>query len=123
MRRKILIIDDEVDFANMVKLNLSENGFDVRTESDGRSVLNFIKEFSPELILLDVVMPKIDGFNVLKILKNNPQTMSIPVIMLTAIGTNDAKIKAAGMYCEEYVLKPIDTEALVSKINEVLERR
>ncbi|MFH2146226.1 MAG: response regulator [Candidatus Omnitrophota bacterium] len=122
-KKKILIIDDEASFTKMVKLNLEENRiYDVRIENDGKRSLSAAESFRPDLILLDIMMPKTDGFEVLKTLKNNEKTMNIPVIMLTALSTEQAKLKAVQMYCEDYVSKPISTKELTARMEEVLGR-
>ncbi len=123
-KKKILIIDDEATFAQIVKLNLEESGeYEVKTENKGANGFAMAKEFRPELILLDIMMPDVDGFKILKTLKNDDDTINIPVIMLTAVGSDSAKLKAVQMYCEDYILKPVTTEGMKEKIEKVLKRR
>ncbi len=123
-RKKVLIIDDEENFAYIVKLNLEETGsYEVAVEPDPTRALSAARAVNPDVILLDVIMPVRDGFEVLEALKKDKRTMSIPVIMLTAVGTDQAKIKASEKYSEDYITKPVTTEALREKIENVLKRR
>jgi two-component system, OmpR family, alkaline phosphatase synthesis response regulator PhoP len=123
-KRKILIIDDETDFCKLVKRNLELIGdFEVAIAEDGKRGLASAKKLKPDLILLDIMMPHMDGFKVLEKLKTDMNTIAIPVIMLTAKGDEASKIKAAQLYDEEYITKPIDAPDLKTKIEEVLKRR
>ena len=122
-KKKILIVDDEKDFAQIVKMNLEQTGeYEVRTESRAAKAIACAKSFMPDVILLDIVMPDKDGFEVLGELKKNPKTVSIPVIMLTAVGGNHAKMTASQKFCEDYITKPVPTEELKAKIEEVIKR-
>jgi DNA-binding response OmpR family regulator len=123
-KRTILIIDDEISFAEMVKLNLEDTeDFEVRTEYKGADGVKTAMEFDPDLILLDIMLPDKDGFDVLKDLKENEKTKAIPVIMLTALKSDPVKFKAATLYAEEFMVKPVTVRMLVEKIEEVLDRR
>jgi len=122
-KKSILIIDDEADFCKLVKLNLELIGdFTVTIATDGKHGLALAKTLKPHLILLDIMMPHMDGFQVLEKLKADEATMQIPVIMLTAKGDDASKVKASELYNEEYITKPIEALELRSKITEVLER-
>ncbi len=77
----------------------------------------------PDLILLDIMMPGINGFELLRKLKEDKKTMYIPVIMCTALGDMTSKIKAEGLYCDDYIVKPVDIEVVKSKIEGVLAKR
>ncbi|MDD5260176.1 MAG: response regulator [bacterium] len=123
-KRMVLIIDDEVSFAEMVKLNLEDTeDYEVRTEYKGADGVKTAMEFDPDLILLDIMLPDKDGFDVLKDLKENEKTKSIPIIMLTALKSDPVKFKAATLYAEEFMVKPVTVRMLVEKIEEVLDRR
>jgi DNA-binding response OmpR family regulator len=95
----------------------------VATAYNGKEGLKKAKLEKPDVILLDIMMPKMDGFAVLKALKKEMKTMYIPVIMLTAVGDEPSKLKAAAMYDEKYLTKPIENEALEASIKECLEIR
>lgn len=118
---EILIIDDEEDFGFFVKSNLQMNDeFHVNVAVDGRTGLKIAEEIRPDLILLDVMMPKMDGLQVLKKLKANKKTQHIPVIMLTAKNDEDSIAEAIGSFSEQYIIKPIEMATLENKIRTVL---
>lgn len=122
-KKKILIIDDEADFCKLVKRNLELIGdFEVVIAGDGKQGFNSAKKLKPDLILLDIMMPRMDGFKVLEKLKSDMNTLAIPVIMLTAKGDEASKVKAAQLYDEEYIIKPIEAPELKTQIEEVLRR-
>jgi DNA-binding response OmpR family regulator len=122
-RKKILLIDDEKNFCFFAKKNLEATGeFVVLCANDPLEGIRFAKRESPDLILLDINMPRKDGFEVLEAIKKNEKTLSIPVIMLTAVEGDDAKIKSSGLYSEDYIVKPISYEKLREKIDTVLAR-
>lgn len=122
--KRVLLIDDEKDFCTVVKMNLELSGkFTVLTASNGKEGIQLAKSAKPDVILLDIVMPKMDGFEVLKQLKKLPDTIPIPVIMLTAVDTDESRIKAAGIYSEYYITKPVTTNDLMTKIDSVLSLR
>lgn len=123
-KKRILIIDDEENFCRLVKKNLELMGnYEVAVATSGKQGLVIAKEGKPQLILLDILMAGMDGFEVLKRLKGDLITMEIPVVMLSAKSDMMSKIKAAQLYDEEYITKPIEASALKIKIDEVLERR
>jgi len=121
MRRKIFVIDDEEDFAYFVKANLElVSNYEVIIFTKGKKGIKAAAKERPALILLDIMMPGMDGFEVLKRLKKSEKTMKIPVIMLTAKNEDESKIEAAGLYCEDYIVKPVEIRALSSKIHKIL---
>jgi len=120
-RKNVLMIDDEENFCKLTQLNLEETGeYAVFTAFDGQDGLNVAKKIKPDIILLDIMMPKMDGFTVLKVLKENKKTMDIPVIMLTAKGEDESKLKASELYSTYYITKPVSVEDLRAKIEWVL---
>jgi DNA-binding response OmpR family regulator len=122
--RKILMIDDERDICFLVKQNMEMSGnYKVIIANNGKDGISTASREKPDLILLDIIMPGMSGFEVLEKLKSRPDTTSIPVVMLTAVGTEESKEKAMSLYNEDYLVKPVRTEALKSKIEEVLSRR
>lgn len=121
--RKILMIDDERDICLLIKQNLELSGsYKVTVATNGKDGIAAAAREKPDLILLDIIMPGMSGFEVLEKLKSRPETTAIPVVMLTAVGTEEAKEKAASLYNEDYIVKPVRTETLKSKIEEVLSR-
>ncbi len=124
MDKKILIIDDEEDFCYFVKQNLEAiSNYEIIIANKGKKGIQIARKEKPDLILLDIMMPGIDGFEVLKRLKGNEKTQRIPVIMFTAKDEDEAKIKASGLYCEDYIVKPVENVVLRAKIHRVLDLR
>lgn len=121
--KKILIIDDEEDLSFFVKANLELAGaYEVIVAANGKTGIKAAIQHKPDLILLDIMMPKMNGFEVLERLKSEHETLSIPVIMLTAKGDDESKLKASRRYNEDYIVKPVQIDTLKSKIEDVLGR-
>jgi len=116
MGKKILIIDDEEKICSVVSAFLGKKGFTAVTAHNGSEGIKAAQRLIPDLILLDINMPKMDGYAVLEKLKNHEKTIAIPVIMLSGRGDDESKIKAAGLYSAYYLTKPFDLEELASKI-------
>jgi len=119
---KILAIDDEEDFTFFLKHNLERIKYQIITASGGEEGIELAKKEKPDLILLDLMMPKIDGFEVSRRLKEDPKTTSIPIVMLTAKDDEEACKKALSLKNEDYLIKPMEVEDLRAKIEEVLKR-
>jgi DNA-binding response OmpR family regulator len=120
MSKRVLVIDDEHDIRALVCKFLSKRGFSAMPAKNGWQGLRMASRFTPDVILLDIGMPWISGFTVLKKLKSSEKTMSIPVIMLTGRVDDESKMTAASLYNECYITKPFDLEELESKIKEIL---
>lgn len=121
--KKILIIDDEKEYCELVKQNLELRGdYKVITANSGKDGISAAIREKPDLILLDILMPGMDGFEALKKLKDTPQTASIPVIMLTALGTDAARERAIDLCNEDYLVKPVSMVYLKATIEAVLAR-
>ncbi len=124
MREKILIIDDEKDFTHFVKENLQfVSNYTVVTASKGKRGIRTAQKKNPDLILLDVTMPGIDGFEILKRLKKNEKTHHIPVILLITKSDDETKLKSTDTYADDFIVKPVETKALRTKINKILKSR
>ena len=122
-KKKILIVDDDSDFVELIKLRLEHAGYKVYTASSGEEGVEKFSKEKPDLILLDIFMPGIDGFEMLYILKNNyPNTEHLPVIMITARNELESSFKAKGFGATDYLVKPIDTQELLDKISEHISR-
>lgn len=122
-RKKILIIDDEADFCKSVKMNLELGSeFEVEIALSGDEGIKLAKTKKPNLILLDIIMPKMDGFEVLKSLKKDKDTIAIPVVMLTAKTDDASKLRASMLYDEKYLSKTIESPQLKAEIEKVLRR-
>jgi DNA-binding response OmpR family regulator len=105
IRKKILLVEDDEALASVYKARLEMEEFDVRWVENGEDALAAAVEYRPDLILLDAMMPKISGFDVLDILKNTPETMNIGIIMLTALSQEKDKQRAEALGVDEYLVK------------------
>ncbi len=117
---KILVVDDEKDVVELLKFLLEKDGHSVSTAYNGREALESVDKAKPELILLDVMMPEMDGYTVQTKLLNNPDTKAIPIIVLTAKGQLK-DVFAMSTNVRAYMEKPFDPKALRVKIKESLE--
>lgn len=105
MKKKILLVEDDTALAGVYKSRLELEGFEVEHVANGEEALSKAIEIKPDLILLDAMMPKIDGFDVLDILKNTPETMNARVIMLTALSQPKDKLRAESLGADDYLVK------------------
>jgi len=117
---KVLIVDDEPDIVETLSFMLQARNFDVVTASDGFEALSKVKSERPDLVLLDIMMPGMDGYDVCVKLKTDKETKNIPVVMLTARGENEAVIRAHKAGANDYIVKPFSLPTLVSKLNKLL---
>ncbi|MCF7855704.1 MAG: response regulator [Candidatus Pacebacteria bacterium] len=108
----ILLIDDEPDFTEMMQMRLESRNYEVDVAHDGMTGLKKAAEGRPDIILLDIMMPEMDGFEVLRRLRQNQATKRTPVIMLTAKGDTNAIFKAQDAGADEYIIKPCDAAKL-----------
>lgn len=122
MGKKILVVDDERDIVNMLHYNLSKAGFDVVTAYSGDEAL-LKTEHLPDLILLDVMMPGMDGWEVCRMLKRQERTASIPIIFLSARGSEIDEVVGLELGAEDYITKPIALAKLLARIRTVFRRR
>lgn len=104
-KKRILLVEDDVALAKVYLSRLELEGFEVKHVADGEEALSTAVAFKPDMILLDVMMPKITGFDVLDILRNTPETMSMRVIMLTALGQEKDKEHAKKLGADDYLVK------------------
>lgn len=103
--KKILLVEDDDTLANVYKTRLHAEGFDLRRVSNGEEALTAALEYKPDLILLDIMMPKVSGFDVLDILRNTPETTNTKVIMLTALSQDSDRKRAEDMGVDDYLVK------------------
>jgi DNA-binding response OmpR family regulator len=123
-KNRILIIDDEKDLCFFLKANLGARGdYSVKVATSGEDGLYLAERFKPHLVILDIIMPVMDGFKVLEELKKNPKTMAIPVLMLSAKHDDESKIEASGLYCEGYITKPVRIDDLLARMTKILKLR
>jgi len=118
----ILVVDDELDILNLLDYTLSRAGFNVITAHDGPEALTMAFKKAPSLIVLDIMLPDMDGTDVLKRLKDNSATRHIPVIMLTAKGDEIDKIVGLELGAEDYVTKPFSPREFILRVKAVLKR-
>lgn len=121
-KNKILIIDDEADLCATLKARLEASGFNVLTALSGQEGLSKAKEHMPDLVILDLMMPVMDGFEVCRRLKKDKQTSLIPVVVLTVLEQDEAAKKAITMGAEGYLVKPFEQETLLFTIRQFLKR-
>jgi len=116
---RVAVIDDDRMVREMLELGLSREGFDVRTASDGTGALDLIKGFDPEVIVLDIMMPKIDGITLLPKLREITQA---PILMLTAKGGTENKVQSLSAGADDYLVKPFVFEELIARLQAKLRR-
>jgi len=119
--KKILVVDDEPDVASLLTLMLKSQGYDVITARDGQEALEKARNQNPDLILLDVMLPKMDGYKVARMLKFDENFSHIPIILLTAKIQEKDRQTGMEMGANDYVTKPFDTALLLSKIKAILQ--
>ena len=120
-RHKILAVDDEQDVLFMLKKRLDAEGFRVITASDGRDAVTLARTQLPDLIILDIIMPGMDGSQVAQVLKDDRKTSHIPIIFLTALMSKTEECERDHVVADNYTFaKPIDTDALLEQINRLL---
>ncbi len=122
MKEKILIIEDEAAIREMLGYTLTKNGYDFEEAADVDQAEQIISRNSPDLILLDWMLPGVSGVDYARRLRNNPDTKPIPVIMLTARGEETDKVRALDMGADDYITKPFSTKELLARIRAVLRR-
>lgn len=114
--KKILAVDDENDVLLVIKAALISEGFDVTTASDGAEALATAKESTPDLVILDMMMPEMTGFEVLKQMREESALKTVPVIMLTGVSDKDKIREAIDVGVNYYIVKPFEFHDLVSKV-------
>lgn len=122
MKEKILVVDDEKDILKMLDYNLKKDGFRIISVQDGKEALELAEREHPDLIILDLMLPGIDGLEVCKMLKKQEKTSVIPVIMLTAKSQETDKIVGLELGADDYVTKPFSPKELIARIKAVLRR-
>jgi len=122
MPETILVVDDDPDIARFVEVNLRSAGYDVSVASDGEEALDRAQSLRPDLVLLDVMMPRIDGFEVAQRLRRNPQTANTSIIMLTAKALSTDKVLGLTAGADDYIIKPFDPIELLARVKGTLRR-
>ena len=120
---RILVVDDEPDAIELIRFNLKASGYEVLTAEDGEEALAKARKFSPDMILLDVMLPEIDGLEVCKILRRDPATASLPIIMLTAKASEIDRVLGLEFGADDYVTKPFSPRELMLRVRNLLKRK
>jgi two-component system alkaline phosphatase synthesis response regulator PhoP len=118
--KTILIVEDDVNLSELVKFRLQQNNFRVIVVHDGLIMFDQLRHTKPDLIILDVMLPKIDGYKLCGLLKNYDPYKEIPIIIFTARSGEESKQMATEIGCDAYITKPFDSKILLNKINELL---
>lgn len=121
-KERIMIVEDEKDIVKMLDYNLKKEGYDTTSARNGEAAIELAKKEIPDLIILDLMLPGIDGLEVCKTLKNDGKTKSIPVIMLTAKAQESDKIVGLELGADDYITKPFSPRELIARIKAVLRR-
>ena len=120
--KNILVVDDEADLVELVSYNLKKEGFIVDSASDGETALTRIRKGKYDLLILDLMLPGIQGMELCRILRNDPKTSVLPIIMLTAKGDEVDRILGLEMGADDYMAKPFSPRELVARVKAVLRR-
>ena len=120
MAQKVLVVDDEADIRRLVQLTLQDSRYEVLLAKDGEEALRMVQEEQPQLIFLDVMMPKKDGYEVCQLLKADPATAWIKIVMLTAKAQEFDRRRAMEVGADDYFTKPFSPIDLLDKVEEVL---
>jgi len=118
----ILIVDDEKDLVDLVAYNLEREGYAVLKAYDGEEALDIIRSRKPDLVLLDLMLPGIQGLEICRIVRSTPETAALPIIMLTARGEETDKVIGLEMGADDYVAKPFSVRELLARVRAVLRR-
>lgn len=120
--KKILIVDDEPDILELISYNLKKEGFHISTALDGEEALQKVRAGHLDLIVLDLMLPGIHGMELCRILRNNPKTAHVPIIMLTARGEESDKVHGLESGADDYMTKPFSPKELIARVKAVLRR-
>lgn len=122
MNNKILVVDDDVAINELIKVNLELAGYKVIQANDGIKGFALAKQEAPSLVILDVMMPDVDGFTVAKRIRQNEETKDTPILMLTALSQINDKVKGFNIGVDDYLVKPFELEELLVRVRALLKR-
>ncbi len=122
-RERILVVDDEQDILELIRYNLSREGYQLDTVLSGEEALKIARDRHPDLIILDLMLPGIDGLDVCRLLKGETRTAGIPIIMLTAKGEDSDVVTGLELGAEDYMTKPFSPKVLIARVRNILRRK
>ncbi|GAB6100567.1 response regulator transcription factor [Halanaerocella petrolearia] len=122
MSAKILVVDDEENIVQLVKFNLEEKGYEVVTAYDGQQALEVVKKEDPDLMVLDLMLPEVDGFDICREIRKNDQFNKLPIIILSAKEEEVDKILGLELGADDYITKPFSPRELIARVKAVLRR-
>jgi two-component system phosphate regulon response regulator PhoB len=122
MKPKILVVDDEPEAVELAEFNLRQAGFDVVTAADGAEALKRARALLPNLIVLDLMLPEVDGLEVCKMLRRDPLTAAVPIVMVTARAAEIDRILGLELGADDYITKPFSPRELILRIKKILQR-
>ena len=120
---RILIVDDEPNIVLALELLMKKAGFEVHTADDGEKALHAVRDLRPDLVLLDIMMPKMDGYEVCQRIRSDASLKNVRIFMLTAKGREVEKAKGLALGADHYITKPFSTRQVVMKVKEILAAR
>jgi CheY-like chemotaxis protein len=119
----VLVVDDTANVRELIRVNLALEGFDVRVAADGQEALDLVAELEPDLVTMDVVMPRVDGLTAATRLKTDPRTSAIPIVMVTARAQTADRDKGRRAGVDAYLTKPFEPSELVATVRNLLDTR
>ena len=122
MRKKILVVDDDAELVELISFNLKQAGYSIGTASNGVEAIKKAHSLEPDLIVLDVMMPELDGFAVCEILRRDATLAAVPIMMLTALSSELGRVAGLGSGASDFVSKPFSPRVLVQRIEELLQK-
>ena len=122
VKKKILVVEDDRDISELITYNLEREGYDIACLYDGSQVVDFVKKRKPELIILDLMLPEVDGIEICRTLKSDAATKHIPIVMLTAKGEEADVVVGLQMGADDYIPKPFSPKVLAARIKAIIRR-
>ena len=120
--KNILVVEDDLDIRELISFNLANEGHQVFEANDGEVGIDKARNNNPDLILLDLMLPGIQGLDVCRIIKSDQETKEIPIIMVTALGQEEDIVKGLETGADDYITKPFSIKVLIARVNAVLKR-
>jgi DNA-binding response OmpR family regulator len=122
IRHKILVVEDESDIRELLRYNLEQDGFAVEEASDGAEALDRVRRRAPDLMVLDLMLPQMSGLEICRRIRNEPETAKLPIIVVTARGSEVDRVLGLEMGADDYVVKPFSPREVVARVKALLRR-